>query len=230
MPEFSLELLQAINDWQSGGDHKQKIRRGEALKAAARDLPAEFRRPPSVCYRQEAQEKDRVWQLLAENKLPETIAAWTSSLDVARDIKGGIPPAPLKGVIFRFAPQHEQVIVNLEALYAEPTFREAIKAHKIGIKRYWNGIGKYQNQQREVVLELGSLDTATVHIYGGYSGTLDQLIGAFVEVHGVAPNAEQVKELTEKVAKPYWLSAAGTRAVLERVLGKADAVRWWGRK
>ena len=32
MPEFSLELLQAINDWQSGGDHNQKVQRGEALK------------------------------------------------------------------------------------------------------------------------------------------------------------------------------------------------------
>ena len=105
MPEFSLELLQAINDWQSGGDHKQKVRRGAALKAVARDLPAEFRTPPSVCYRQEAHEKDRVWKLLAENKLPETIASWTSSFDVARDFKGGVPPEPLKGVIFRFAPR-----------------------------------------------------------------------------------------------------------------------------
>ena len=213
-----------------GGDHKQKVRRGEALKAVARDLPAEFRKPPSVCYRQEAHEKDRVWQLLAENKLPETIAAWTSSLDVARNIKGGVPPAPLKGVIFRFAPQVEHVIVSLETLYAEAAFREAIAVHKKNINRYWNGIGMYQNQQREVVLDLGSLDTATVHIYGGYSGTLEQLIGAFVEVHGVAPNAAMVKELRKKVAKPYWLSAARTLAVLERVLGKADAARWWGPK
>ena len=147
MPEFSLELLQAINDWQSGGDHKQKVRRGAALKAVARDLPAEFRTPPSVCYRQEAHEKDRVWKLLAENKLPETIASWTSSFDVARDFKGGVPPEPLKGVIFRFAPRGEQVIVNLDALYADPTFRNAIDEHKKNIKRYSNGIGKYQGQQ-----------------------------------------------------------------------------------
>ena len=44
-----------------------------------------------------AHEKDRVWQLLAENKLPETIASWTSSHDVARYFKGGVPPEPLKG-------------------------------------------------------------------------------------------------------------------------------------
>jgi hypothetical protein len=230
MPEFSLKLLQAINDWQSGGDHEQKVRRGAALKALARNLRAEFRTPPSVCYRQEAHEKDRVWKLLAENKLPETIASWTSSLDVARDIKGGVPPEPLTGVIFRFEPGVEQVIVNLEALYANPTFRSAIGKHKKNIKRYWNGIGKYQDQQREVVLDLGSLDAATVHLYGRYSGTLKQLIKAFVEVHGVEPDAAQVKELSEKVAKPCWLSEAGTRAVLETVLGKAEAARWWGRK
>ena len=44
-----------------------------------------------------AHEKDRVWQLLSENKLPETIASWTSSHDVARYFKGGAPPEPLKG-------------------------------------------------------------------------------------------------------------------------------------
>jgi hypothetical protein len=81
---------------------------------------------PSVCYRQELHEKDRVWQLLAENKLPETIASWTSSHDVARYFNGGVPPEPLKGVTFRFAPWAGQVIVNLEALYADPTFKNAI--------------------------------------------------------------------------------------------------------
>ena len=95
MPEFSLELLQAINDWQSGGDHKQKIRRGDALKALARDLPAEFRTLPSVCYRQELTKKIGSGSCFLKISCPRQL--WTSSHDVARYFKGGVPPEPLKG-------------------------------------------------------------------------------------------------------------------------------------
>lgn len=36
---FSLELLQAVSDWQRGGDAKQNIRRGQTLKDACASLP-----------------------------------------------------------------------------------------------------------------------------------------------------------------------------------------------
>ncbi len=77
MTEFTLQLLQAINDWQRGGDHKQKVKRGAKLKQLAAGLPEKFRTCSATCYRQEAHEKDRIWQLLADSALPETIAAWT---------------------------------------------------------------------------------------------------------------------------------------------------------
>ncbi|SRR6266480_6110694 len=77
---FPPELIQAVNDWQRGGDHKQKVRRGQRLKECAALLPPRFRACDQTCFRQEAHEKDRIWQLLADNRLPETIAAWTTDL------------------------------------------------------------------------------------------------------------------------------------------------------
>ncbi|PKQ10623.1 MAG: hypothetical protein CVT70_18610 [Alphaproteobacteria bacterium HGW-Alphaproteobacteria-1] len=51
---------------------------------------------------QEAHEKDRIWQLLADESLPETIAAWTTDLSIAKNFKNGVPPDGLRGVIFSF--------------------------------------------------------------------------------------------------------------------------------
>src|ERR1700677_2875515 len=58
LTEFTLQLLQAINDWQRGGDHKQKVKRGAKLKQFAAGLPEKFRTCSATCYRQEAHEKE----------------------------------------------------------------------------------------------------------------------------------------------------------------------------
>src|SRR4051812_42794202 len=108
---FTRELIQAVNDWQRGGDHKQKVRRGLHLKDCAASLPAQFRICGEACLRQEAHEKDRIWQLLADRRLPETIAAWTMDLDVAKTFKGGMPPPGLQGVIFSLVPPAESVVL-----------------------------------------------------------------------------------------------------------------------
>src|ERR1700688_3487016 len=101
---FPPELIQAVNDWQRGGDHKQKVRRGQRLKDYAALLPSRSRACDQTCFRQEAHEKHRIWQLLADNRLPETIAAWTTDLDTGKNFKGGVPPPGLQGVIFSLVP------------------------------------------------------------------------------------------------------------------------------
>ncbi len=90
--EFALELLHVVNDWQCGGDHSRKsnvatnssssrlilrIDSEPALKSAIGRRP--LRRIESGSY-------------LTVSSLPETIAAWTNDLAVARDFKNGVPP------------------------------------------------------------------------------------------------------------------------------------------
>lgn len=227
-PIFTLPLLQAVSDWQRGGDHKQKIKRGNALKAACLSLPARYRAPPARCYRQESHEENRTWQLLIDNKLPETIAAWSLSLDVALTFKGGVPPPGQRGIIFQIAPEAHQVIANLAELYADPDFLLAAEARKSDIKGYHSGIGDYGNSQHEVVLELGSLDRATIHRYGGFAGTLDELIAEFEVQHGRQPDTKELAQIQTFIGKPWWLTPKGTFAVVSRTLGHVSARRWLG--
>lgn len=215
---FTKNCVQAVNDWQRGGDHRQKVRRGEKLKQEALSLPAEFRTCEALCFRQEAHSKDRVWQLLANNKLPETIAAWTTDLAVAKDFKGGVPPHDLLGVIFSLWPPAGSVVVNLTALYGDSDFLEAVRKFEPEIISFSDGIGKYGNTQQEVVLELESLTAHEILFYGGYSSSRDRL-----RIDGRMPTPEELAEFDALCAEagvalgPWWLSEDGTRKVLARM-------------
>lgn len=229
MTDFTLELLQAINDWQRGGDHKQKLRRGEKLKQLAAALPEQFRTCTAVCYRQEAQEKDRIWQLLADESLPETIAAWTTDLSVAKDFKNGVPPDGLRGVIFSLIPPPESVIINLNEIYSDPDFRSAIEHHKLAITGFGNGIGRYGVTQREVVLELPKLGPETIHCYGGYASSRESLAQQFF---GYKPNVEGLaffdqicRQANIPESGAWWLTNEGTKNVLKRMSPRIEQLR-----
>ena len=228
MTPFDLSVLTAINDWQRGGNHKQKVRRGEALQKACNTLPRRFRTCNQLCYRQEAHEKDRVWQLLADEALPETIAAWTTSINLAKQFKGGVPPAGLQGVIFALVPSEEQVVLNLIEVYADTEFQKACKALGPMISGFSLGIGKYGSSQSEVVLNVEKLATDTVTSYGGFSSTIEDLAALAI---GHPPSPEELElfiTMTESAAVrpgPWWLSSEATRRVLNRMTPRLDVLR-----
>jgi hypothetical protein len=227
--DFTLELLQAINDWQRGGDHKQKLRRGDKLKQLAAALPEQFRTCSEICYRQEAHDKDRIWQLLADESLPETIAAWTTDISIARDFKNGVPPDGLRGVIFSLTPPSKNVVINLIEIYSDPDFRSAIERHKLGIIGFGDGIGRYDVTQREIVLELHKLGPETIHCYGGYASDRVTLAQQFF---GHKPNAEGLaffdqicRQANIPESGAWWLSGEGTKNVLDRMSPHIERLR-----
>lgn len=229
MTHFTLELLQAINDWQRGGDHKQKLRRGAKLKQLAAALPERFRTCSEICYRQEAHEKDRIWQLLADESLPETISAWTTDLSVARDFKNGVPPDGLRGVIFGLTPPSESVVLNLIEIYRDSDFRSAIQKHELGITGFRDGIGRYDDTQHEIVLELHKLGPETIHCYGGFASDRETLAEQFF---GHKPNAEGLaffdqlcRQAHIPVSGAWWLTEEGTKNVLDRMVPHIKRLR-----
>jgi hypothetical protein len=229
MEQFTLEVMQAINDWQMGGDHDQKIKRGNNLKESAILLDEKYRVCHQLCYRQEAHEADRLWSLLAENCLPETIAAWTIDDSIAKDFKGGVAPDHLRAIIFSHTPSCGEVIINLNAVYASTAFEIAKEKYKSQVNNYHSGIGKYCDSQKEVVLELKNLNTSSIHFLGGYSGSLDNLALLFF---GHQPNAEEIKSFEESVKEinvnqhmAWWLSTQGTEAVIKRMKPKISALK-----
>jgi len=210
MTNFSLEFLQAVSDWQKGGDATKK---GARIKRYTPDLPQKFLNCDAPCYRQEAHDKVRVWQLLADNCLPERIASWTLDLDVAKQFKGG-PASGLQGVIFRIVPPAGVVVLNLAQLYLDHEFLDAVERFKGQIKAWDEGGGRYEATQREVILELDSVNAAAVLHYGGFIGSLSQLAQ---ELHGSDPTSNELDDLSRKLAErqlkpgdPWWLTEEST--------------------
>jgi len=219
-PLFTRDAIQIVSDWQRGGNHHQKILRGQRLKELSGGLPKRFREFDAICFRQEAHEKDRTWQLLACRRLPEEIAAWTTDLDVARNFKGGVPPPGFNGVIFSVKPPPDAVIINLNALFADPEFRAAVEVHRSKVIGFADGTGRWGISQMEVVLEFDRVEPARVVSYGGFSADRKTLAALNF---GREPTSADLTAfdalMTEAGIEPgqWWLSTKGTRAVLQRI-------------
>lgn len=166
---FSVELLQAINDWQRGGDAPTKRRRGERLKSLAASLPPRFREVAAPCYRRLALAKGPVFDLGERLALPEAISAWTLDLNVAKEFKDGVPEPGWHGVIFQLSPEPGQVVVNLDAVYSDPGFVTECELRKREVTDYPAGIGRYGNSQREVLIEVPEITIDSVIALGGFA-------------------------------------------------------------
>ncbi len=230
--KFSLELLQAVSDWQRGGNKKQNARRGKKLKEECQSLPQKYHTCRLCCFRQVALPKGGVWNLIGEDRLSEKISSWTIDIEVAKKFKGGVPPDQqgIQGVILCVRPNPASVIVNLRELYSEPEFTNAMDKNKSAIKRYSDGAGRYENKQSEVVLEIDSVTQQDVYSLGGHSSRFEELVEiAATEIYGRAPTTAETNALLlsaqpiRSKAGPAWLSPDATQRVLDRVKPKA---RW----
>jgi hypothetical protein len=231
---YPLQLLQAINDWQCGGDAKQNIRRGRALKKACESLPERYRTCALCCFRQVALPKGGVWSLIGENCLPEKISSWTIDITVAKEFKGGVPPKGqgYQGVILCMHPQQASVIVNLKELYQDPAFVEELERNKDRIKGYYKGTGLYGNKQSEVVLEVASLSPQDIYSLGDHSSAFERLVAVAENLlYGGAATPNERKTLMLDVeplrsqAGPMWLAPDATQRVVERMKPHSERLR-----
>jgi len=206
---FTPDLLQAINDWQSGGNAKQKSERGKKLREEAAKLPEKFRLTDVVCYRRLKLHKSKVWTLGTDEELSETTSAWSENEDVVKGLKGGVPEPGSLGVIFRIDSGTGKVIVNLSRLYKDDGFQKAIEEHKGKINEFASGIGKYENTQEEVVIDNGSVHLDAMHGWGGFTSREEELAE---QLYGHTPNKEEMSEFRELMevsghkAGQYWMT------------------------
>lgn len=217
---FKIEFLQAVSDWQRGGDSKQKKRRGSALKELSAGIDDRYRQCRLVVYRQVALEKGSIWNLIAERSLPEAISAWTLSPAVAKVFKGGVPPQGWQGVIVALKPPSGSVILNIDALYRSQEFLDALERQKGSIAGYADGAGRYAGDQAEVVLEIERLDSSDVHAFGGYSSDRNTLIRMMFDSE---PTPELIawfdnhSQQAGVVPGPMWLEGDPLRRVMDRM-------------
>lgn len=228
-----IQLLQAVSDWQRGGDAKQNMRRGQRLKELCKDLPESYRTCILCCFRQIALEKGDVWSLIGESRLAEKISSWTLDLKFAKEFKNGVPPEGqgYQGAIFCIQPPPGSVIVNLSKLYRNSMFCEAMEEAGLAIDGYSDGAGRYWDQQCEVVLEIDALQQDDIYSLGGHSSPVELLIDEAAQgIYGRSATPEEraalllTAEQAGARAGPGWLSCAATKSVLARTKPKAEAL------
>ena len=207
---FSIEVLQAISDWQRGGDAKQKAKRGKALKEAAGLLPEKFRLIRTNCYRQIALDNGSVWNIGTKYQLSETISSWTTSLDFAKQFKGGVPPIGYQGVIFKITPSDDiKVVVNLHELFLCQEFLDFLAANKDKVNGFHQGIGIYGNTQSEVVISTEYLSLSALFAWGGYTSPESTLAKMFFGHEANVEEIESFRDLMNQAGHKcgaYWLT------------------------
>jgi hypothetical protein len=218
---FSREFLQAVNDWQVGGDASDKYERGLRLKRLSETVPHEFR----VTNAQKLYRRYKVTDTIVEQfglklRLTETISAWTTKRSVAELIKGGVPEKK-PGVVLGVDPENGKVILNLERLYGSAEFRAAVEMYKSDIQRFDEGIGAYSDTQHEVVFEIAAVPRNSIVTWGGQSSDLKTLASKFYRKENPSlAKQKKVKRLMKKAKiQPgkRWLSdAAAVDRISER--------------
>lgn len=202
---FDINLLQAISDWQLGGDATAKKIRGDRLKILVTDLPAEFKSCSASCYRRLSLSKGAVWQVGTEYALEETISSWTLNLEIAQAFKGGVPAKGYQGAIFTQQPSTHEVIINLNALFSNAEFQLAVSQRRSEIKNFDRGIGRYGNSQCEVVLSLEKLPLNSVHCWGGYVGDEESFKGMLPEGETMESFKKRLESSSFNFNEPHWL-------------------------
>ncbi len=225
---FPATLLHAVDRWQKGGDHAAKVKRGQRLKQEVLALnDANLRWCPEVVYRRLALPQRFVWSFITTGALPETISAWSLDPDVAKGVKGGVPPEwqdgkRWVGVILEHKPKPEEVVVNLEALWVDLKYQRSLV--EAGPEKYSEGIHKYENSQREVVLDLARVSLKQIWSWGGYSSSIE---GLTEQVLRLKPTPEQIDWFRKMIEEndiqigAWWTTSSGARNVTLRVIEQA---------
>lgn len=228
---FTKELIQAISNWQRGGDSRQKARRGKVLKEVSLALPVEFRSTQSACFRQIGLNEPNLLNLGVHYGLPESISSWTEDEAVAKEFKGGVPSqgGDYIGVIFRFHPPQSNVIINLSRLLDDPDFLAGVDQWKSEIDGFSSGLGRYGNSQKEVVMEVSELPLDSIYAWGGFTRTRSQLKRMLEESLGLSVTEQAFDSLMVGAGHQigqYWMKTPDAIARIADVLKyHADRVK-----
>lgn len=226
---FSQNLIQAINNWQCDNVHMKNVKNGTILKQQCLSLPKKFRIYKDSCFRRIDLCENGVWRLIGDECLTEKISSWTTDIDVAKGHYGGVPPKEdgYLGLIICVKPCPDDIIVNLQELYNDKIFNEALNRDKGNIKNFSFGIGQYGNREKEIVLEIADVASENICSIGGHTSPFDDLVNEAAklakEISGYPATQEdhdtfhKDASLALHKAGPNWLNFTDTRRILNEL-------------
>lgn len=176
---FDLPFLQLVSDWMHdrGREHRKKL--ADKLKPMTAGFPTELRSVNSEVYRQLTLDSHYLMESGTRYRLEETTSCWTTSVEVAKGLKGGVhnDTQYWTTVIFRLPPDNLSVVLNLDALQQNESFKEAVAKHKGQIQHFANGLGKWtgSENQHEVIVDVTEIPLDAVFAFGGFVRQPDSL-------------------------------------------------------
>ena len=210
---FTLDLLQAINDWQINSTSK----RGKKLEKLSSNLPVRFKMLTSPCYRKINLEKGGVFSLLGRTRLDEKISSWSTSVSVAQNFRGGVSRRHLieQSIILEYSPDSSEIIINLNEVYKSNEFQNAINIYSGQINNISEGINKYGEHQHEVVLKVEYVTHKNVYMIGGRSSST--CISNIDKIRRPL-GSQLVYDITKnEVFTIKWLNNEKTKNLVERI-------------
>jgi hypothetical protein len=222
-------LIRAIDRWQAGS--KDKARKARMLWDWSRHLPPQYRALPTTVFRQ-VRVNARLGIGMAVGVFLESISSWTTSHQVAQRFRQEDGDREKVLMIFARHPAADDIIINLNALYADPDFMETVRATSARLDKTFRGIERWKGSQEEVVLKETTIANDEIVSLGAF-----RQISDVVPLVGTrdpnAPSDEQIfRELTGKtVDEHFWTSresaATGVRNVADRVHAFLAEKRLW---
>ncbi len=212
----------ALSAWQSGWGENPTIRRkrAETLKYEVRRFPLKFRTVSVPCYRKRFLYKGDLVAIVMRDESNEGATSWTTDIRFAEQFKGLIRPDAVSAAIFKHTPEQGEVIISLQALWADSDFVVAANAFRESYPDDARGLFNFTDSQSEVILEV-PLRGSEIIALTGVSSSFDELCDT-----AGAPEAERnsrFKELIDSGApldRPQYLSKEATQRAISNTIRK----------
>ena len=176
MTSFSDSFLSALDEWQRGWREDQTKREELAgrLEPEALALPAKFRSVAGLCYRKRFLHLGDFEQVLMFDRKEEGLVSWTTSLPYAETFKGLKKPDAVCAAIFEHTPAEDEVILNIEELWADAHFVQAAEDFRQRNPGLSAALFHFQERQGEVILRAPLRGSEIIRLTGT-SSDFDEL-------------------------------------------------------
>ena len=216
---YSETLIRAIDSWQSGS--RDKERKARQLREASRCLPPLYREAPEIVFRQ-VRANAQLGIGIALAATPDAVSSWTTSQEVAQRFREHDQDRYKVMMIFARRPAPNDVILNLNVVYADPDFMDTVRATAERLCREFLGITRWQGSQMEVVLEETIIANDEIVSLGAFR-QLSDVVPTIGTPDPKAPSDDEIyRELTgSRTDEHFWTSpdsaAQGVRNAAERI-------------